>query len=198
MLAPKQWAEEDEDAPLALQYLGLLSLIEKPLTLEITEWDIFAGRNSRKDLCGEPLISYKYTDVSNRGHTGGPIVEAYRRQTGDHRFEEMICNVHLCPKPGGFQLAKLCKQAKKWMKAFDAQETVEPVTFTIEPYQVLERKIFKLTLNDGSKQTEPVSGRLAQGVINGNQKDIEFYLWLNKNVKEITHDGKTIYPKRKR
>ena len=191
----KQWAEEDEDAPLALQYLGLLSLIKEPLELEITEWDIFAGRESRKDAWGEPLTSYKYTDVKNRGYIGGPIVEAYKRQTQDNRFDEMICNTRLSPKPGGFQLAKLCEDARKWMKTFDAQEPIEPATFTIQPYRVLERKIFQLTFNNGSKRTEPVSGRLAQGVIDGNQKDVELYLWLNKNIKEITYEGQHIYPK---
>ena len=43
-----RWHEEDEDAPLVLQYLGLLSLIDEPLTLEVTGVDIEAGREVTK------------------------------------------------------------------------------------------------------------------------------------------------------
>ena len=98
-LGDKQWAEEDEDAGIALQYLGLLSLIDKDINLEITEFDITIGKTSRKDYYGTPWID-------------GPLVEAYKQQTGDNH-DEMICaNDVMSPRPGGFKLIKLSQEAQ--------------------------------------------------------------------------------------
>ncbi|MXV76041.1 hypothetical protein F4Z99_17425 [Candidatus Poribacteria bacterium] len=199
--AGRHWHEEDEDAAQALQYLKLLSLIEEPIELEVTQWDIELGRTSRKDLYGHPLLpreSYKRESMgfSDPGWIGGPIVEAYKRQTGDDRFDEMICSHNLAPRPGGFQLAELCDKARAFMKSFDCGKIVEPATFTLEPFRVLERVEFQIT-HEGKVYTERVSGRLAQGVINGDERDLELYLWLNKDITKIEHEGKTIWEKGK-
>ena len=189
------WHEEDEDGGMVLQYLGLLSLIKEPLELEITEWDIELGKKTRKDLWGHCLHDnyFKHIDISKDGWIGGPIVEAYKRQTQDKRFDEMICSVHLAPRPGGFQLAKLCKDTQKFMKSFDCGKIVEPTTFTLQPFRLLERVEFKLTLKDGRTFTERVNGQLAQGVIANNQYDLELYLWLNKEIIKIEHENKTLW-----
>ena len=189
------WHEEDEDGGMVLQYLGLLSLIEEPLELEITEWDIELGKTSRKDFYGHCLHDnyFKHIDISKDGWIGGPIVEAYKRQTGDHRFDEMICNVHLAPRPGGFRLAKLCKDAQAFTKSFDSGKIVEPTTFTLEPFRLLERVEFKVTTKDGGIYTERVSGRLAQGVIANDPSDLQLYLWLNKELVKIEHENKTVW-----
>lgn len=191
--AGTHWHEEDEDGGIVLQYLGLLSLIEEPIKLDITEWDIQLGRKSRKDAWDFPLEWYKHKDVSNDGWLGGPIVEAYKRQTGDRRFDDMICKTHLAPRPGGFQLARLPKEAKEFMKKFDAGKIVEPATFTLEPYRMLERVEFQITHKDGRTYKQRVSGRLAQGMIANNKDDLELYLWLKRDLVKIQHEDKTIW-----
>ena len=187
------WHEEDEDGGMVLQYLGLLSLIKEPLELHVTQMDIDIGRENRKDCYGYQLNWYKYTDTSNKGWLGGPIVTAYKRQVQDTRFDEMICSVHLAPRPGGFQLAKLCDKARAFMKSFDCGKIVEPTTFTLEPFRLLERVEFKLTLKDGRTFTERVSGQLAQGIIKNDPYDLDLYLWLNKELVKIEHENKTVW-----
>jgi len=189
----ERYNEEDEDGRMVLQYLGLLSLIEDPLELHVTQMDIDIGRENRKDCYGYQLNSYKYTDTSDKGWLGGPIVTAYKRQTGDTQYDEMICSVHLAPRPGGFRLAKLCKDAQAFMKSFDCGKIVEPTTFTLEPFRLLERVEFKLTLKNGKTFTERVSGQLAQGVIANDPYDLELYLWLNKELVKIEHENKTVW-----
>ena len=67
----KHFHEEDEDAPTRLTNTsGLLSLITEPITLNITESDIQLGLLTREDYYGTPFH-------------GGPIVEAYKRQSGE-------------------------------------------------------------------------------------------------------------------
>ena len=151
-LGNKQWAEEDEDAPLALQYLGLLSLIETELTLDITEIDIVVGATTRKSYYGSLFH-------------GGPIVEAYKRQTGDD-CGEMICSDDIIsPRPGGFKLAKLCKKAQAFMKASDAGEKVEPTTVTLSPYIILEPEEFTHILENGETHVQKVPGEHAKRIL---------------------------------
>ena len=180
----KRWAEEDEDAGLVLQYLGLLSLIPEPLTLEVTQADIEAGRESRKTA---------WYDTKQ----GGPIVEAYKRVTGDD-CGEMLCHKYLSPKPGGFRLAKLCDTAIAFMQAFDAGEDVEPSTFILEPYTVYERVEFTLTDKDGKEWVDKVSGLIAKRILEGDKEAWDFYarIYVTDEIVKVTHEDKVIWERK--
>ena len=121
----------------ASQYLELLSLIPEPLELHVTAEDIDKGRayQSRKPS------EYNYINGKKVMRYGGAIVEAVQRQTGDD-CGEMICQEHLSPNPGGYRLVVLSDDANAFMKRCDAGEAVEPTTFVLEPYVVLERVPF--------------------------------------------------------
>jgi len=184
----RQWAEEDEDGGLVLQYLGLLTLIQEEITLEITDIDIIIGKASRRIYYGSPYFD-------------GPIAEAYKRQTGDHH-EEMICaNGILSPRPGGFKLAKLCEKAKDLMDNLDKGLEIQPTTVTLTPYKVYEPQKFIHFLDNGTTHTERVSGGQAHKVLKGNKKAIEDYINYRKyfpnfdKTLKITHEGKVIYKK---
>ena len=175
----RRWAEEDEDAALVLQYLGLLSLIPEPLELHVTESDIESGRDSRRTA---------WYDVKQ----GGPIVEAYKRQTGDNPGP-MLCHSYLSPKPGGFRLGKLPDEAKAWMERFDAGESVEPFTFVLEPYVVLERVEFIVHTNDGKTHKDNVNGMSAKMILEGETDLWEYQSWLkSERVFKVTHKDKVI------
>ena len=184
----KRWAEEDEDAGLVLQYLGLLSLIDEPLTLHVTEADIEKGRESCKGLYREKWLFLP--DGKDTGLYGGAIVEAYQRQTGDD-CGEMVCSYHLSPVPGGFKLAKMCDKARTFMAAFDKGELVKPATFVLEPYRVLERVEFVHHLKGGGTRTDRVSGYLAKSIREGDAKQLEFYqsIWIKADVIQVSHEG---------
>jgi len=177
----KRWAEEDEDAALVLQYLGLLSLIPEPLTLEVTQVDIDKGRESRKTA---------WYDTKQ----GGPIVEAYKRVTGDD-CGEMLCHKYLSPKPGGFRLAILCDAAIAFMHAFDAGENVDTSTFTLEPYIVYERVKFTLTDKDGKEWIDKVSGFMAKRILEGDKETWDFYerIYVTDKIAKVTHEDKVIW-----
>lgn len=178
----RRWAEEDEDGALVLQYLGFLSLIPDPLTLHVTEMDIQAGHRTRKKLYGD-------------GFYGGPIAEAYKRQTGDN-CGEMICNSYLQPSPGGFRLAILPDDAKAWLKRFDAGEAVDPAIFVLEPYIVYERVLFTRHNAEGKTHEDKVNGRTAKRILAGDQEALEFYLQVwGKGCVKITHEDKVIWQK---
>ena len=191
-LDKKQWAEEDEDAALALQYLGLLSLVEKDLTLEITNFDLLAGVLSREQYYG-------------KFYYGGPIVEAYQRQTGD-KHDKMTCtDGRIFPSPGGFKLANLCDKAKALMEATDAGKTVEPTTVTLLPYTVPEPKRFTHYLADGKTFVNKVNGYLAERLLSEDRHDKKFmddhikytkfcYPKLAETVK-IVYEDTVIYEK---
>ena len=181
------WAEEDEDGALVLQYLGLLSLVKEDLMLEITDIDILIGKKTRLVYCGSP-------------YHGGPIAEAYKRQTGDLQDSEMICaNDILSPRPGGFKLGRLSKEAQAFMAKIDANEQVEPTTVKISPYVVHLPKEFKHTLNNGKSFTERVSGTQAHKVLLGDQTAIDNYVQFRsyfpdfEKVQKIAYGGQTIY-----
>lgn len=176
--------QEDEDAALVLQYLGLLSLIPEPLTLEITQEDIEKGRQTRRTA---------WYDVMQ----GGAIVEAYKRQTGDD-CGEMLCHKYLSPKPGGFRLAILCDKALDLMKRFDAGETVEPTTFILEPYVVLERVPFSIHAKDGKVHVDRVSGETAKRILAGDKEALDFYVkvYVRDNVVKVTHEDKVIWERK--
>ncbi len=192
-----RWNEEDEDGALVLQYLGLLSLIPEPLELHITQADIDKGRETRKTLYGENwfkrLQSPRKQYSSDSGHYGGAIVEAYKRQTRETR--EMICYYHLCPKPGGYQLAKLCDAAQAFMKRFDAGEAVEPATFVLEPYKVYERVPFSLHTATGEVHVSSVNGRTAKRILEGDKEELDFYLqfYAGKKTVKITHEDTVVW-----
>lgn len=184
----RRWAEEDEDGALVLQYLGLLSLISEPLTLHVTERDIQLGRKTRKNLYGDPFY-------------GGAIVEAYKRQTGDN-CGEMICNVHLSPRPGGYRLAILSEDAQAFMKRFDAGEAVAPTTLVLQPYVVYERKKFIHHMENGETWTDKVSGYEAQRILTGDTAALESHLEFKKvyrhfkDVVKITHEDSVIWERK--
>ena len=186
----RRWAEEDEDGALVLQYLGLLSLIPEPLELHITQADIDKGRKSRKPSeysYGAPKMRY-----------GGAIVEAYKRQTRDD-CGEMICQTHLCPRPGGYRLVVLSDEAKDFMKRCDAGEAVAPTTLRLEPYIVHERKKFIHHMSNGETWTDKVSGYSAERMLTGDTEALENYLDFMKiykrfkEVVKITHEGTLIW-----
>ena len=180
-----EWAEEDEDGALVLQYLGLLSLIEKTIDLEITPIDIQIGLQSRKEYYGRPWL-------------GGPIVESFKRQVSN-QHTEMICTSTLSPRPGGFKLAHLSDQAQELMRKVDAGENIEPTTVQISPYTVHEPKKFTHHFTDGTTHIERVSGRQAHEVLCGVPTAIENYIFFRKNYQfwdktdRITHQGKIIF-----
>lgn len=183
----KHWHEEDEDGGIVLQYLGLLSLIEEDLMLQITNMDILIGKKTRLVYYGSP-------------YHGGPIAEAYKRQTGDLQDSEMIC-AHdiLSPRPGGFKLGRLSKEAQTFMKKVDANEIVKPTTVKISPYIVRLPKEFKHNLNNGESFTERVSGAQAHKVLLGDQDAIDNYVQFRSHfpnfekTDKITHGNQTIY-----
>lgn len=180
----KRWAEEDEDAALVLQYLGLLSLIAEPLTLEIRQEDIEKGRQTRRTA---------WYDIMQ----GGAIVEAYKRQTGD-ACGEMLCHKYLSPKPGGFRLAILCDKALDFMKRFDAGEPVEPTTFILEPYVVLERVPFSIHTKDDKVYVDSVSGETAKRILAGDKEALDFYVrvYVRDNVVKVMHEDKVIWERK--
>ena len=190
-LKNKQWAEEDEDAPLALQYLGLLSLIDDDLTLNITQFDLTLGVASRKEY------------YSKYFH-GGPIVEAYKRQTGD-KCGEMICsNGTISPRPGGFKLANLCEKAQALMDATDAHQEVKPTTVTLTPFKVPLPQKFTHILVNGETHIQKVSGGVAEMLINGDEKAITDHIGftnfcypkLAETVRIVHNETDTIIYKR--
>ena len=176
--------EEDEDAPLVLQYLGYLSLIKEPLTLDITEVDIFRGYGSRESFCNFP-------------HYGGPIVEAYKRVTGNpYNYDQMICRTnHLCPKPGGYRLAELCDTALDFMIRFDAKEEIQPTTITLTPYTVRDRVEVIFKRSNGYKFAKQVNQRVIENAIEGKKENIEFLFLIygDKTVTKAEYNGETIY-----
>ncbi|MYI37337.1 MAG: hypothetical protein F4118_13080 [Acidimicrobiaceae bacterium] len=107
----------------------------------------------------------------------------------------MICSYHLSPKPGGFLLARLCDAARDYMKHFDADAAVEPMTFTLEPFVVYERVPFVLHRADGKTWTDNVSGRTAHGILEGNTDDLDFYLkvFAGEKTVKITHEDTVIW-----
>ena len=176
----KRWAEEDEDAALVLQYFGLLSLIPEALELHVTAADIEAGRKTRMPA----WYSVKQ---------GGPIVEAYKRQTGDNPGS-MLCHSYLSPKPGGFRLARIPEDAQKWMERFDAGESVEPFTFTLEPYVVYEREEFIVHTTDGKTHKNRVNGIISKRILDGDTDVWEYHSWVNsEHVIKVTHKDKVIW-----
>ena len=189
----RRWHEEDEDAPLVLQYLGLLSLIDEPLTLEVTEVDIEAGRKSRKGLYNSKW-HFAPKDKYDQAYYGGAIVEAYQRQTGDTYFQ-MICSHHLAPVPGGFKLADIGDTGRDWQACFDRDEQVEPITLTLEPYRVLERVDYVHHLVDGGTRTDRVSGHLANHIAEGDARTLEMYrsIWIKDDVLKVTHEDRVIW-----
>ena len=183
----KHWHEEDEDGGIVLQYLGLLSLVEEDLMLDITDMDILIGEKTRLVYCGSP-------------YHGGPIAEAYKRQTGDLQDSEMICaDDILSPRPGGFKLGRLSKEAQAFMAKVDANEVVKPTTVKISPYIVHLPKEFKHTLNNGKSFTERVSGAQAHKVLLGDQNAIDNYVQFRsyfpdfEKIQKIAYGGQTIY-----
>ena len=183
-----RWNEEDEDGALVLQYLELLSLIPEPLELHVTAEDIDKGRKSRKPS------EYNYINGKKVMRYGGAIVEAYQRQTGDD-CGEMICQEHLSPNPGGYRLVVLSDDANAFMKRCDAGEAVEPTTFVLEPYVVLERVPFNLHTADGKIHVDRVNERTAKGILEGNTDDLDFYkqVYIRDNVTKVTHEDKVIW-----
>lgn len=131
----KRWAEEDCDSAEVLQYFGLLTLISQPMELEVTAQDIEKGHASRQTWRGEDWFSRprhgRFTDMD--GHYGGPISEAYCRVTG---YRESLISTWrtLQLRPGIWRYCAMCKSAGEFIKAFDADVPVEPITLTLEPY----------------------------------------------------------------
>ena len=189
----RRWHEEDEDAPLVLQYLGLLSLIDAPLELHVTEADIEKGRKSRKGLY-KSRWRFKEERENDKAYYGGAIAEAYQRQTGDTYFM-MICSYHLAPVPGGFKLAKMCDAARAWMSAFDGGKPVAPETFILEPFTVLERVDYIHHLEDGTTRTDRVSGHLAKAIEEGNASSLAMYqsIWIKDDVVKVMHEDRVIW-----
>ena len=182
-----RWNEEDEDGALVMQYLGLLSLIPEPLELHVTAEDIDKGRKSCKPS------EYNWNG-KNEMRYGGAIVEAYKRQTGDD-CGEMICQTHLCPRPGGYRLVVLSDAVNDFMKRCDAGEAVTPTTLRLEPYVVLERVPFNLHTADGKIHVDRVNGRTAKRILEGNQDDLDFYvqIYAGKKTVRITHEDTVIW-----
>lgn len=183
----KRWAEEDEDAPLVLQYLGLLALMPEAITLNVTEADIVKGRETRKPHEREYLFDGK-------GYYGGPIVEAYKRQTGDDDGE-MVCYYHLSKKPTGFRLAWLTDDARDWMQRFDAGESVKPFSFVLKPFTVPVPETFEITRRSGKVEEYRPSGSTSRGVIEGNEFSTRFFVecLLKDDVVKVQHEGKVVW-----
>lgn len=131
----RRWAEEDCDCAEVLQYFGLLSLVSEPMELQVTTEDIEKGRQSRQTWRGEDWWTRPrfgiYSDMD--GHYGGPISEAYCRVTG---HTESLINTQRClqMRPGIWRFCSMPKEAAVFLKAFDADEQVQPITITLEPY----------------------------------------------------------------
>ena len=189
-LGNKQWAEEDEDAPLALQYLGLLSLIESDLTLNITQFDLTLGATTRAEYYGSLFH-------------GGPIVEAYKRQTGENHGQMICTDEIISPRPGGFKIAKLCEKAQALIKATDARGKVEPTTVTLSPFTILEPESFTHILTNGKTFIQKVSGEQAKRVLTRNKEIIADHLAYTKfcypklaETVKIIHNDITIYERK--
>lgn len=186
----KRWAEEDEDAPLVLQYLGLLSLMPEAIMLNVTDADIVKGRETRKP--------YEQAWVfDDKGYYGGPIVEAYKRQTGDDEGD-MVCYYHLSKKPTGFRLAQLTDEARDWMERFDAGEAVSPFSFELKPFTVPYPETFQITRRNGKKEDYRASGGTSKGVIEGDAFNIRFFVecLLKDDVTKIEHKEKVIWERK--
>ena len=185
----KQWAEEDEDGALVLQYLGLLSLITEPILLDITKTDIQIGMLTRKDYCRKPFY-------------GGPIVEAYKRQYNED-YDKMICtNQMLSPEPGAFKVAILSEEAQVFLTNFDNNKNVNPTTVRLDPYIVHEPKKFIHHFENKTTQTEKAPGSQAHKMLNGDRKAIDNYLQFKKHcglnlekTTKVTHGNTVIYQK---
>ena len=124
----------------------------------------------------------------------GRLWRLIKRQTGDD-CGEMICQEHLSPRPGGYRLVVLSDDAKDFMKRCDAGEAVEPTTFMLEPYVVLERVPFNLHTADGKIHVDRVNGRTAKSILEGNQDDLDFYkqVYIRDNVTKVTHEDTVIW-----
>ena len=81
------------------------------------------------------------------------------------------------------------------MKRCDAGEAVEPTTFMLEPYVVLERVSFNLHTADGKIHVDRVNGRTAKRILEGNTDDLDFYkqVYIRDNVTKVTHEDKVIW-----
>ena len=184
----KHWAEEDEDAAIVLQYLNLLSLVDEEMTIEVTEIDIFIGNISRKDYYGTP-------------YHGGPIVEAFKRQT-DSPYKDFICaNGIIAPRPGGFKLAHLSEEAKALMGEVDAKKEIKPTSVTILPYTIKLPKRFECFLENGKGYSQRVTGSQAHKILNGDQEALADWIDFRKRfpnfekILRITYKGTTLYEK---
>ena len=176
-----RWAEEDEDMALVLQHFNLLSLISEPMELHVTAVDIEIGKQTRRNFLGDPYY-------------GGAIVEAYKRQTGAD-YRQMVCNSTLRPYPAFYPFLSLPEDARDFMKRCDAGEAVEPTTFLLEPYRVLERVPFMIYGDNGKIYTDKVNGYTAEKIIAGDQDELDFYLQIYaKRAYKITlTDGKVVW-----
>ena len=176
----RRWAEEDCDWAIVLQYFGLLSLISEPLEVEILSVDIEKGHESRQP--------YGYSD---EGYYGGPLTEAYQRQTGD-TYEKMTCTKDMMnPTPGGFKIAKLSDAAVDFMTRFDAGESVQPTKVVINPYIYPLPQDFNFYLVDGNVNTVQISGYSAEKILDGDLKELEWQ--ISDRVVKVTHKSKTIW-----
>lgn len=190
----RRWAEEDEDAPLVLQYLGLLSLIPETLTLEIREVDIIEGRKSRKGLYRE---KWNWADDEDGAFYGGAIVEAYQRQTGDV-YDEMVCSHYLSPYPGGFKLAHIGDAGREWQASFDKGHAVKPITLTLEPYRIPEPVPYVHHLKDGGTRIDRCNGYHHKYISEGSIGTLFMYqeLYIKADVVKVTHEDRVIWERK--
>ena len=125
----RRWAEEDCDCADVLQIFGFLSLVSEPTELHITQADIEKGKETRVDYRDRPMTD-KYFE---EGWVGGPIAEAFKRQTGC-TYDMINTDRVLQAAPGIWKYCRMPENGTALNKAFDAGEAVEPTTLLLEPY----------------------------------------------------------------
>ena len=132
----RRWAEEDQDAQIVLQHFGLLSLVPETTQLVVTAEDIESGRQSRKNFYNDPYFEHDANSTwrTNSGYYGGPLSDAFKRQTVLEGYDLVCTERILQRRPGGWKLCILSKEAADFMTAFDAGEDVKPTTFSLAPY----------------------------------------------------------------
>lgn len=157
----RRWAEEDCDCADVLQIFGFLSLVSEPTELHITQADIEKGKETRVDYRDRPMTD-KYFE---EGWAGGPIAEAFKRQTGCP-YDMINTERVLQAAPGIWKYCSMPENGTALNKAFDAGEAVEPTTLLLEPYDYVpyrKRLKEKVTLIETRHTTEDQSESAESG-----------------------------------
>ena len=157
----RRWAEEDCDCAEVLQIFGFLSLVSEVTKLHITEADIEKGKTSRIDYRNRPMTDSAFEE----GWGGGPIAEAFKRQT-ECPYDMISTQRVLQAAPGIWKYCRMPENGAAFNKTFDAGQPVKPTTIVLEPYNYVpyrKRIKEKVTLVETLHKTEDHSGYADSG-----------------------------------